>query len=94
MRNPDNNEPLLVQIPETGQYLNVRPLIDYFLTDGLDTFQSSIDAKMQSISNLIRSLNTQFTFDADVHSPLEQKIVFEKLYNLRDLFASFTVIKK
>ena len=95
MQNNNNNKPLLVQIPETGQWLNVRPLINFLLDEKMETLQEAPAAITDEIDSRIKSLNIHFTFDVeDIADPRIPQGIFQTIYDLRDLFNSFTVIKK
>lgn len=90
----DNSAPLSVQIPETGEYIDMRPLINLIGYEAMPTTAESIKAIVDSIENIIRTLNVNCIFDAsDSPDYAQQQIVFHRLYKLKDLFEGLTVIK-
>ena len=93
MRNNQNEEqkPLLVQIPETQEYIDVRPLITFLSDEG--SIKQAAEAQVYAISDTIRTLNTRFIFKSVcVDEAHIQQRVFDRLYGLKDLFSSFSII--
>lgn len=89
------NEPLLVQIPETGEYINVRPLITLLnknsvtgIADGLQEITSDIDLR-------IRYLNINFV-PVDKGMGLDFKDItdlYASLYNIKDMLSAISILK-
>ena len=89
----NSNKPLLVKIPETGQYLDVRPLINYFESEKMGNLENSVKAVVSDLEKIIETLNCHFVFDAESGSPALQQQVFCSLYGFKELFGKFTVVK-
>lgn len=88
MQNTNNNEPIMVQIPETQEWIDVRPLVN-FLKENEGPKQVE-----QNILNTIRTINTRFIFNSEwIEDDNIQKNLFERLYELKDLFGNFMDIK-
>lgn len=89
----EQKQPILVEIPETGQFIDIRPLINYFENFKDDSLEKSNQSAIEEIEGTIRRLNTQFIFASEYLAKYQQQ-VFSNLYELKDLFSSLTFINK
>lgn len=94
MNENENENPLFVKIPETGEQINVRPLINFIRADAFFTTQEGAINQAKIIADVIEIINTRFIFDSeDIEDNTIQKGLFESLYALKKLFNNFTVVK-
>jgi len=93
----ETKEPIMVQIPESGQFIDIRPLVNLLDDRCSNTFETANNEIIDEIEQRIMQLNLYYVFDIeDVFEKKEliPQQLFSTLYDLRDMFKSFTFIKK
>ena len=82
MLNNNSKKPIMVQHPETGDFIDVRPFFNFLFEGSFNN--NSISAKRESIKNTIRFINLNLKIDEPSESLLqEQANILYSLYNLQ-----------
>jgi len=91
MDKQSKNEPVLVQHPESGQFVDVRPFFNLLFqqnTSELDELRLSVDSSIE-FTNVYCSLKTDMTGIADI-----QNNYFFFMYQIKSLLKNTTIFKK
>lgn len=88
-----HNEPLLVQIPETGQFINVRPFLNFILSDFNDPVLG-LKSAAEDIEKRIRFIACDLSFSQNMQETSNIYQLFNNLYELKDLFTQTNILNK
>ena len=93
-----HNEPLLVQIPETKEWIDIRSFINFISRQGDEEIESGIEVSKLCIEEDIRFIATRLTFQeiSVINEEDHQQLtgIFSDMFHLKDMFSNLSIIKK
>ncbi len=90
------NEPLLVLIPETGEYLNIRPFITFLNNNKIGDLADNIKENMHDIDSRIKFISINFIpVDSGMNVDFRNVTdLYATFYSIRDMLSGISVLKK
>ena len=87
----------MVQIPESGEFINIRPFIKFITADDMQALEISPQALKESASAYIRFISTRMRlFDGSAfdEETIEKSNVLDFLYRICDLADETFIVKR
>ncbi len=94
MQKDETKKPVMATIPETGQSIDVRPLIDFLQDKTLASIEDSTKVMAERIDGHIENIAKFFTFDIErVADPKTPEHIYDTLFAVRNMFYDFKFLK-